>query len=651
MKSRWILRETEDTQAEKLQRLLSDTRRPISMAGARMLAAAGLRELDDVARFYKPYKKSLSDPFLLLDMEKAVNKIMEVVDRGGKIAVYTDYDADGVTTAAQFKNCFAIMGVQVDVFLPNRFQEGYGLHVGKLKEEIIGKYDLVITGDTGIRGNDGAEATMRSGLTELIITDHHDPVEGRIRDRILQKTGEDIDLSGWSVQQIEDKLKELDIVPKNCRVEVVGEDYIALPYAHAIINPKRLGDPYPCKTLSGVAVVYKLFQALFQKRGIDEMKLIMTLDNVAAGLVADMVHHIDVRHNEDGVDILDFEVRSMIQFGIRIINDAPKVWVRSICEVMNLNGKLDEGHLGFNIGPMLNAPGRLDDPRPAYELLTETDPEASLELADRCKTYNDTRKAQIESAVKLVKEECTSDYGVFIASEHFHIGIAGLVATRFKDFFYRPTVAVAPVMKNGKEVWKGSARSIRDIHMLDVLDQVKEDIGHFEYGGHEGAAGLTLYPEQLEPFGKSFAVRCQAYGEETFIKTYEYHAEVAPEDITFQFYDEIEGLKPYGQGNPKPVYRLNGVTVRYIDPKKNGGLYHFYSKAEGRTYQFKGKEWNRGAEIIPKWQELSLSKSKIAKEKGLPSEDVYADVLFNLTVNEWNGEKKLELDIVDIKYY
>lgn len=680
MEKRWETKQISMRDAHYLSKI---TGVPLSIA--KLLVSVGIVHPKEAMEFLKPDFRTLHNPFLMKDMEKAVQRILQAIEKKERILAYGDYDADGVTTITMFKEGFNLLGVDIDVYAPNRFVDGYGLNPKKM-EQFAKDYDLILSGDTGIKAFAAGELLATMDAAELIITDHHEPLEGdlyvEIMDNLTRKEQElaqgvesdeatqliketlakypfvqtGFDVTAYSTDELITMLYDLAIVPKESVIEIYGRHYIALPKAYAVVNPKRLHDKYPCKSLSGVAVVFKLFQALFIEKNLDLKPLLSMLDVVAVGLVADLVQQIDRKTTDLGT-FNDFEVRVMTAYGLKLMNKAPKPWVKAIAEVTNI--KLDEGeviessHIGFRFGPMLNAPGRLTDPTVAVNLLLEKDHQKAKLLADDLKQINTERQEQI-AEYKTVSAELRQlgpayyDYGIVVQSESFHIGIAGLVAGRLCEEYYRPSVALAPIEQNGRIVLKGSARSIPGINVEKILGEVQKDIGHFEYGGHPAAAGMTILPEQFEGFRTAFRKYCQQHDPSVFVPLFKYDAEVTLDEILEQstMHDDVSQypfmkflsmLEPFGQENREPIFRANNLEILSFDPIMEGKGYRLTFKTN--CGKISGIAFKGGETILPLYEENLLQKS-VCK----------VDALFTVGINVWQGKKSLQLMIQDMKF-
>jgi single-stranded-DNA-specific exonuclease len=430
----------------------------------------GLSTKKAIGDFLKPSLRLFNHPFLMKDMELAVDILIDYLDKGKRILFYGDYDADGATTTALFVSVLKEKGYEnIDWFVPHRHEDGYGLSLSKLL--VMQKdYDLLITGDTGIKEME----TISKLSIPVIVTDHHEPV--------VSKNPSDIAKHSFFGKTIK-KDGEIMIIPR----------------CLAVVNPKRIDCEYPNEWLSGVAVIYKLLQGLFIKKGWNQMELIPHLDFVALGLVADLVPQIDKKTQ-------DLEIRAMTAFGLKMMNEQPKAWVSSLLEVSK-GSSVTFSDLGFRFGPRINAPGRLDSANPAVEFLLTTDPELSLEYAKELESINNERKTLQQSASDSALEQMIAlpEYYykrlvVVKLEPMFHSGIAGLVASRLVEKYKVPAIVLCEKEIDGVPHLSGSCRSVEGISILDILIGIDKKIGILRFGGHDGAAGLTILKDDFESF-------------------------------------------------------------------------------------------------------------------------------------------------------
>ena len=642
-----------------------------------LLSNIGIESKEDVERFLKPKITHIHNPFSLLDMNKAVARIKEAIEKSERILIFGDYDCDGVTTIAFYKRAFQIIGVEVDTFAPNRFQDGYGLNLERIKT-FTDNYDLIISGDTGIRAFDAANYLSGTSC-DLIVTDHHEPMEGTFDElmahfieKIWQReTGLTLEHRPYTVEELSvistrvqntahrskkratDLMQQQHFLPITADIHHLHDRYIALPKAVAVIDQQRTGDAYPFKNLAGVGVAFKTMQALYMTLGVEFKKLLYLTDYVAVGTIADLAKQIDARE-----DAMDFENRALCKMGIAVMNKAPKAWVKGIALAAGLKKEesgdmpffkegegIDSTSIGFRIGPLLNAPGRMDDPSPSVDLLLEEDLLEAIAKAKVLKEVNTKRqedttvyKRFVEQLMKEPKEK--SDFGVVVTAkseDEFHIGIAGLIAEKVKSHYYRPAIALSPVLKNDKMVLKGSARSIPGVNVLHCLDEVRQAIGPYEYGGHAPAAGMTLEPERLPAFQKAFREACKKHDKEVFTPICRYDSVLSFHDISYSLMDYLEMLEPYGEGmfsssSKKPLFRSNNVMVSSFTSIMEEGKGCYFIMHQQTGPRLKGITFTEGVAFV----EMFKANRPI-------------DLLYSLAYNVYNGNKTIQLFVEDIR--
>ncbi|MBM4424070.1 MAG: single-stranded-DNA-specific exonuclease RecJ [Chloroflexi bacterium] len=448
------------------------------------------------------------DPMQLAGMGEAVERIERAIAQCEPIAIYGDYDTDGVTATALMVQVLSALGADVRPYIPNRFDEGYGLNNDALTQLKDGGVGLVITVDCGIRSPMEADHARGIGL-DLIISDHH----------------------------------------------TVGDD---LPRALAVINPKRADDSYPYRDLAGVGLAYKIAQALMRKREPQPMNRSDVLDLVALGTVSDLAP-------------LTGENRFFVRKGLAVINKAKREGLKALIQTSRLKpGAIDAGNIGFSLGPRLNAAGRLKLGLAAYELLIAADASKANELAGQLEGWNQERQKRTKEIVvkarqKAVPNEADPPPLLFAAltvaeSEANFEGVVGLAAARLVEEFYRPAV-VAIV---GKDKTRGSARSIGDLIMIDALTECKD---LFErYGGHAMAAGFTLANGHTE----ELAYRLHQYVAEKLAgkelkRDLKIDAKIELKDIP-EFAQILKQFEPCGYGNLTPVFAVYGVEPKNPKP-------------------------------------------------------------------------------------
>jgi single-stranded-DNA-specific exonuclease len=512
-----------------------------------------------------------TNPFGILNLSDAVSRIKRGLERNELIAVYGDYDADGVTATVLLVQVLHRLNAQVFGYIPNRFDEGYGLNIEALKSLQSQGVKLIISVDCGIRSLAEAEYARKLGI-DLIISDHHHP----------------------------------------------GKE---LPQAIAVINPKRPGDTYPEKELSGVGLAYKLAQALlFNLSNINQntslgLEIRNYLDLVAIGTVADLVPLIG-------------ENRALVRCGLQEIQATRRQGLYSLLMASGLNRKrLTAGHIGFILAPRINAAGRLDTANTAYELLMTEDHQIAGLLAQKLETQNQERQKltleNFEMAQQIIQVDKPDKLLLFTVHPEFNQGVVGLVASRLVDRYYRPAI----VAQQSDAFTRGSCRSIPEFHITNALDQCNDLLEH--HGGHAAAAGFTIRNEHLPDLADRLNIIAeQELGTLELSPTMFADAEIHLSELKPDLFDYLDRMQPTGYGNREAIFvsRQLRVIRSNVVGKNNDHLR--LSVTDGRiTYD--AIAFNFGY-----WQDQ------------LPSE---IDLLYTFEKNEWNGRDNLQLNVKDLK--
>jgi single-stranded-DNA-specific exonuclease len=449
--------------------------------------------------FLKAQPDFITDPFGLTGVAAAVERIQRALTDHEPIAVYGDYDVDGVTATALLTQTLTALGADVRGYIPNRFDEGYGLNneaLSALKGDGVG---LVITVDCGIRSPDEAAHASAIGL-DLIISDHHHPAA-------------------------------------------------ELPQALAIINPKQPGDSYPYKDLAGVGLAYKLAEALLEKVPTQDLHLADLLDLVALGTVADLAP-------------LTGENRTLVRQGLRQMQHTTRQGLSSLAAVAELNlQKITTTNIGFGLGPRLNAAGRLDEALAAYELLTTKDVFKAGQLAQQLDIQNRerqriTREMQAQAETLALADDPEA-YLLFAAHEDFNPGVVGLAASRLTETYYRPAI----VAHRDVETTRGSCRSIPEFHITQALDQCADLL--VRHGGHAAAAGFTVRNQDLPDLVKRLkAIAAEQLSGVDLRRTITADAEVPLSEMGPELHQHLSHLEPTGYGNPEAVFVSRDVRIK-----------------------------------------------------------------------------------------
>jgi len=475
----------------------------ISPITARLLCIRGMGGLEAASRFLAPSLDHLHDPFMLADMEIAVDRVLAAIQRRERIAIHGDYDVDGVTSTVILRRALELLGADVTHFIPERLRDGYGLQPAALDRLHALGVHLVISVDCGIRGVEAARHAQALGM-DLIITDHHEPDT-------------------------------------------------TLPAALAVINPKRHDCTYPDKNLAGVGVALKLVQALCSRTGHSSW-LPAFVKVAAIGTLADVVPLIG-------------ENRVIAKLGLSMLSKGPhKVGLRSLLDVCGLIGKeIDSYHIGFVLAPRVNAAGRMSTPDIAARLLLASDEGMAGEartLAEQLDTENIRRQQEEADIVTQARKAVETDLDVgsrtviVVAGDGWHRGVIGIVASKLVDAFHRPAI----VLSIDGDVAHGSCRSIPSFNMLAALESCGEVMTRF--GGHKQAAGLTMDAGRI----RELRARVNDYADgcldpDDLRPRIWIDGRLTLRSIDEQIASELLTLAPFGAGNPNPVFHASRVEI------------------------------------------------------------------------------------------
>ena len=474
----------------------------ISSAAARMLVVRGIQTADEARAFVRPSLDKLHDPFLMKDMDKAVERLHQAITQGEKILIYGDYDVDGTTAVALMYRF--LEGVQspiadcqspnIDYYIPDRYTEGYGVSTQGIDYAAEQGCGLIITLDCGIKAVEKVAYAASKGI-DVIVCDHHTP----------------------------------------------GDE---LPNAVAVLNMKRSDCPYPYKDLSGCGVGFKLAQAYTQRYSLPCENLVPLLQLLAMSIASDIVP-------------ITGENRILAYFGIQQLNKAPFTGLSAIMQVAGIEAKkLTINDLVYKIGPRINACGRMKSGRAAVELLLTNNPKFARQQADEVNHHNEDRRDCDSETTKEALALLESDpayanrRSTVVYAPHWHKGVVGIVASRLTETYYRPTI-VLTAGDNG--IISGSARSVGGFDIYAAIDSCSDLLTNF--GGHKFAAGLSMHIDALPEFQERFEAYVAAHIQEHQLQpTLQIEAELQLGDITSQFYNVLRHLEPFGPGNPRPLF-------------------------------------------------------------------------------------------------
>lgn len=470
----------------------------IHPALGRLLLSRGISTVGDAKRFFRPQLTDLHDPFLMDDMQVAVDRLNLALGRKERIMVYGDYDVDGCTAVALVYKFLSRFYSNVVFYIPDRYEEGYGISKKGVDYAAATDVKLIIVLDCGIKAIEEIAYAKSLGI-DFIICDHHVPDE-------------------------------------------------EVPCAVAILNPKRRDNHYPFTHLSGCGVGFKLMQAFALSNGIEFNKLTPLLDLCAVSIASDIVP-------------VTGENRILAYHGLRCLNTNPSIGLQAIVEVCGLaDRELSMGDIIFKIGPRINASGRMQNGGEAVDLLVEKDYPTALEKAGRINLYNEARKdldkQMTEEAVEQVSKlpDLDERRSIVIYNEAWHKGVIGIVASRLTEQYYRPAV----VLTRSEDMATGSARSVSGFDVYKAVQSCADLLENF--GGHTYAAGLTLRAENVPEFSRRFeAYVAEHISDEQTQATLDIEACLDFKDVTFRFYQQLKKFAPFGPTNERPLFCTHRV--------------------------------------------------------------------------------------------
>ena len=519
--------------------------------------------------FFTPNLDMLHNPYLMQDMDKAVKRVLTNINSGKPIMVFGDYDVDGTTGAAALYLAFQKFGADVTYYIPDREKEGYGLSYHGIEVAKDIGIDLIITCDCGINAFVQVDFANEQNI-DIIITDHH-------------------------------------------------TTDTELPKAHAILNPKREDCEYPFKGLCGGGVAFKLITAIGNELNIPLTDYEEIIPLITLGTAADVVPIKD-------------ENRVIVHHGLNILENLEKPGLKTLLELAGLKGHISVEQLVFSIAPRINAAGRIGDANRAVELLVTDDQDKARLLAKELDNENKRRQiiqqAVVDEALLKVNAEADlkNENALVLANAGWHPGVVGIVASKIKEEFNRPTIIIA--LENGSG--KGSARSVAGFDLYEALTACKTHLD--DYGGHPMAAGLTLSNKKLEDFKKAFInFANERLTEENLQATLTLDSEIALQDITPRFMEFLDKLSPYGPGNMRPKFAIRNAEIAGA-PKVIGKT--------GEHIRFKIRQGLKSYPAVG----FGLSNKYEMLITGQP-----VDIACVVETNEWQGNTSIQMNVRDIK--
>ncbi|HLD28077.1 MAG TPA: single-stranded-DNA-specific exonuclease RecJ [Patescibacteria group bacterium] len=551
-----------------------------------LLSTRDLTEQDTIDDFLNPnYDTQILDPYLFKDMKKAVDRLMRATKNNEKVMIYGDYDADGVCSTAILFETLKSLGLNVDTYIPFRETEGYGLNT-KITSQIIDQgFNLVITVDCGIANMAEIKLFQEQGVDVIVLDHHQEPPE--------------------------------------------------LPPAYAIIDPAMNSSGYPFTKLAGAGVVFKFIQAIIINQENEDLPI-----KLPAGFDKWLLDLVAIATVGDIVPLLS-ENRVIVKYGLTVLEKSKRIGLLKLIATTNHNhGNIDTQYLGWRLVPRINAAGRIEHASVAFDLLTTRDIGEVEKLVTVLEQNNRYRQQITEEMMKEAQNQIgevgDNDYLLIVTGDNWQVGVVGLVAGRLADKYHRPTLAVVkestPKVFDGVNKYTGSGRSVPEFDITHALSECGEYLTR--YGGHPQACGFTVLGD--ENFTK-FASKLKKLAKEKLKYVdlrpqLNIEAEIDLNDINWELWDELEKFEPYGEANPKPLFVAYGVVVMQIQlvGKDNKHLRIMVSPdGNVKVHKFIGFGFGQ-------W----CAKLKINDK---------IDIVFEIGVNEWNGNRELQLKIKDLR--
>ncbi len=495
MDKRWKILEADTEVFQRLHEALK-----INPVLCKILSQRDISTFEKAKSYFRPSLDELYDPFLMKDMEKAIQRLLQAFQYNEKILVFGDYDVDGTTSVAIMTKFLheIYKSENVDFYIPHRYREGYGISKVGIDFAYKENYSLIISLDCGIKSVELIDYAKELGI-DFIVCDHHMP--------------DDI-----------------------------------LPSAVAILNPKQKDCSYPFKDLCGCGVGFKLICGIIKKLKLDNTVAGKYLDLVATAIAADIVTMVD-------------ENRILAFYGLKKANTHPNPGIKALMYLSGAKAPLSISNLVFMIAPRINAAGRMDDARKAVQMFISDDSRQALHYAEMLNSDNSERKEADQSitveALQLISDntEWINKKSTVVYQPHWHKGVVGIVASRLIDHYYRPTI----VLTSSGDYVAGSARSIAGFNVYEAIHECRDLL--IGYGGHFYAAGLTIKPENVSAFREKFEkVVAATITNEMLIPELIIDAEVTLKDLTPSFYNIIRQMEPFGPSNARPVFMSKNLT-------------------------------------------------------------------------------------------
>ena len=565
----------------------------VSQLLCKLMVNRNITDENIINSYINPVYENLYSPKDMKDINLAVEIISSKIKENKKIRIIGDYDVDGIISVFILYTALKECGANIDYEIPDRIKDGYGINENIVKLAYDDGVDTIITCDNGISAIDQIKYAKDLGLT-VIVTDHHD----------------------------------IPFIEEN------GVRTFISSQADAIINPKQIECQYKFKSICGAGVAFKLIEALYEKLGIDKENSYKLIEFVAIATVCDVVDLID-------------ENRIFVKNGLKMINNTKNIGIKALKNVCKLDDKeITAYHLGFVIGPCLNASGRLDSAKKGLELLLMENEEDANLLAQEIVDLNDARKNMtkegVDRAIDIIDStDINNDRILVVYIPDVHESLAGIVAGRIKERYNKPTI----ILTKSEEGVKGSARSIEEYNMFEGLLECKDLLDKF--GGHPMAAGLSLQEDKIDKLRKELNNKCKLTDEDLTRKI-TIDSSLPLEYLNFKLIEELNILEPFGKGNLKPAFGVKNVKVTkaMVLGKDNNVL-----KLKLLTND------NISIDAML-FSDLESFENKIIQKYGKDALDslynkynneIYMDFIFYPSINEWNGNKSIQIIVNSVR--
>lgn len=561
----------------------------ITETAASILVNRGITSKEEIKRFLSASLDDLYDPFLMKDMEKGVEIIIKAILHKKKIVIYGDYDADGVTSTCILYKGLKRCNAQISYYIPDREHEGYGMNSNRLKLLKDEGAEIVLTCDNGISAAEQIAFAKSIDLT-VVLTDHHE------------------------IPFIEDEN---------------GSRKCVLPPADAIINPKQETCEYPFKLLCGAGIAFKFIEALYSRLNMPKEEAFELLEFAGIGTICDIVD-------------LTYENRIIAKNALKRLNNTKNLGLLSLIDALGMKDKkIGAGAVGFQIGPCINATGRLETAAISVELLLCEDSTRARELANQLVELNRKRQSitndSVEEIINEIENSTMAKQKVLVVyNETVHESIAGIVAGKVRERFNVPTI----ILTKGKDMPKGSGRSIEGYNLFEELTKCKHLISQF--GGHPMAAGLSIEEKNINKLREELNNNC-TLTDEDIIPKIRIDKKLSINEVNYELIEELEKLEPFGKGNETPVLAEKQMRIDKISViGKSGNVIKFLLKVPNSMIRIEALSFGRANELV---EMLSSEYGDRYQEVMDKPYGLKLDIIFTPFVNEYNGYKSIQLRV------